>query len=82
MKHFYKLILKNKYKLNIYYFDKDLIFILDDLENAELKYINYIFHLKIFVKKTIFKNTKKLINMINTCIESNNYSIENKKIAF
>lgn len=51
MRLFKKLILKNKYKLNIYYSDKDLNFLLDDLENPEIKIYELYTSLKDLQKK-------------------------------
>ena len=36
MKVFKKSKLNDKYKLNIHYSDKDLIFLIDDIENEEI----------------------------------------------
>ena len=79
MKLFKKLI-ENKYKLNIYYSDKELNFLLDELEDPEIKIYELNISLKDLQKKnedfSFFKTTKIFINSINTVIESNNFSIE------
>ena len=50
MKLFKKLI-ENKYKLNIYYSDKELNFLLDELEDPEIKIYELNISLKDLQKK-------------------------------
>lgn len=84
MKVFKKSKLNDKYKLNIHYSDKDLIFLIDDIENEEIKLYKLKTTLENLKKKNedfyLFQSTQKFIEIMSVCIESNNYSIELKKI--
>ena len=83
MKVFKKSKLNDKYKLNIHYSDKDLIFLIDDIENEEIKLYKLKTTLENLKKKNedfyLFQSTQKFIEIMSVCIESNNYSIELKK---
>ena len=75
--------LNDKYKLNIHYSDKDLIFLIDDIENEEIKLYKLKTTFENLKKKNedfyLFQTTQKFIEIVNICIESNNCSIELKK---
>ena len=83
MKLFSKVLLKSKYKLNIYYSDKEINFLFDDLDNSEIKIYKLYTSLEKLCKEnddfSLFKTTSKLIKVINTCLESSNFSIEIQK---
>ena len=83
MKVFKKSKLNDKYKLNIHYSDKDLIFLIDDIENEEIKLYKLKTTLENLKKKNedfyLFQSTQKFIEIMSVCIESNNCSIELKK---
>ena len=75
--------LNDKYKLNIHYSDKDLIFLIDDIENEEIKLYKLKTTFENLKKKNedfyLFQTTQKFIEIVDTCIEFNNYSIDLKK---
>ena len=83
MKVFKKSKLNDKYKLNIHYSDKDLIFLIDDIENEEIKLYKLKTTLENLKKKNedfyLFQSTQKFIEIMSVCIESNNCSTELKK---
>ena len=75
--------LGEKYKLNVHYSDKDLIFLIDDIENEEIKLYKLKTSFENLKNKNedfyLFQSTQKFIDIIDICIESNNFSIKLKK---
>lgn len=82
----YKTLIKEKFKLNIYYSDETVIFLFNELEGTDIKIYRLLISREELYKKNedflLFKNTDKLIHVIKTCIESNNYSVKIEKNNF